>query len=79
MFGLRALVSGTLAIDIAIVAKFPRAVVEQKLMADFALRGHKEYRAGVNLVIIWRDRDRSCMSPFYILFIQEQAKREKGR
>jgi hypothetical protein len=80
MFGLRALVGGTLAIDIAVVAKSPGAVVEQDLTADPALRRHKKYRASINLVIARRDRNRSRVLPFdYIFFVHEQAKREKGR
>jgi hypothetical protein len=76
------LVGGTLAIDIAVVAKSPGAVVEQNLTADPALRRHKKYRASINLVIARRDRDRSRVLPFNYVFsfsVHEQAKRKKGR
>jgi len=80
MFGPRALVGGTLAIDIAVVAESSGAVVEQDLTADSALRRHKKYRARVNFVIACRDRNRCCvLRPGYIFSVQEQAKREKGR
>jgi hypothetical protein len=81
MFGPRALVGGTLAIDIAVVAESPGSVIEQKLTADFGLRRHKKYRARVNFVIVWRDRDRRyCALPLRQIFsVQEQAKREKSR
>jgi hypothetical protein len=81
MFGSHALVRGTLAIDVAVVAESPGSVIEQKLTAGFALRRHKKYRARVNLVIAWRDRDRRCcVLPLGQIFsVHEQAKREKSR
>jgi hypothetical protein len=78
-FDPHALIGGTPAIDVAVVAEPPSSVIEQKLMADFTIRRHNKYRARVNLVIAWRDR-RGCMRPLGQIFIvHEQAKRDKSR
>jgi hypothetical protein len=69
----------TVAIDVAVVGEMPGSVIEQKLIADPALRRRKKYRARIDLVIAWRDRLSGAWNVAQIFFVYEQAEREKNR